>query len=550
MNRSMQSTVWRAGWVPAGLLLVLPHLLAAQGPEGQTLEIPTAIASSDAPGSGDLVQELGLVVEEDKLDLTLEQAIALALDRNLTLVVQRYQRSQAIRGIEQNRGAYDLNVEATGGTSENTSPQSSALQATGGAPLVTEGQQTNITLSQLTRLGGTAQIFFNNSRGASSDRTEFFNPSYRIDFDVQYNQPLLSGFGREVTERNLIVARTNAAISREDFQTQVETVIQQTSDGYWNLVESLEQLKVAEESLSLAEDLHRMNQIQVEVGTMAPLEVVTSEARVAARRQDIIRFRAQVEDNADALRRLANLDQLWDVQLAPVTDPEAVHVPIDLGEAVRTALEFRPDIRRRRLENETLELDARVARNLKKPRLDLSARFGYNALDGNLRDRDTGEILALGDYFNALDQITSTQFNGWQLGFTFAYPLQNRDARAQSAIADLAAEQGEVVLDDLELQILTEVRSAARAVRTAIDQIESAKVSRRLAERNLEAEQKRYENGLATTFQVLEIQEDLSEARRIEVSAVIQYRRAETAYFRAIGKLLEEVGVVLSDDLE
>jgi outer membrane protein TolC len=550
MNRSMQSTVWRAGWVPAGLLLVLPHLLAAQGPEGQTLEIPTAIASSDAPGSGDLVQELGLVVEEDKLDLTLEQAIALALDRNLTLVVQRYQRSQAIRGIEQNRGVYDFNVEATGGTSENTSPQSSALQATGGAPLVTEGQQTNITLSQLTRLGGTAQIFFNNSRGASSDRTEFFNPSYRIDFDVQYNQPLLSGFGREVTERNLIVARTNAAISREDFQTQVETVIQQTSDGYWNLVESLEQLKVAEESLSLAEDLHRMNQIQVEVGTMAPLEVVTSEARVAARRQDIIRFRAQVEDNADALRRLANLDQLWDVQLAPVTDPEAVHVPIDLGEAVRTALEFRPDVRRRRLENETLELDARVARNLKKPRLDLSARFGYNALDGNLRDRDTGEILALGDYFNALDQITSTQFNGWQLGFTFAYPLQNRDARAQSAIADLAAVQGEVVLDDLELQILTEVRSAARAVRTAIDQIESAKVSRRLAERNLEAEQKRYENGLATTFQVLEIQEDLSEARRIEVSAVIQYRRAETAYFRAIGKLLEEVGVVLSDDLE
>lgn len=549
MNRSMQSTVWRAGSVLAGFLLVLGHPLAAQGPEGQTLEIPTTIASTDT-GTGDLAQEIGLKVEDNQLALSLEQTIALALDRNLALVVQRYQRSQAIEGIEQNLGIYDFNVEATIGASENTSPQSSALQATGGAPLTREGQQANFTLSQITPLGGRAQLLFNNSRGASSDLTDLFNPSLGIDLDLQYNQPLLRNFGRQVTERNLVVARTNAAISREDFQTQVEVIVQQTSDGYWNLVESLEQLKVAEESLSLAEDLHKMNQIQVEVGTMAPLEVVTSEARVAARRQDIIRFRAQVEDNADVLRRLANLDQYWEVQLVPVTDPESAHVPIDLQEAVSTALERRPDIRRRRLENETLDLDAKVARNLKKPRLDVSARYGYNALEGSLRDRTTGEILAVGDYFDALEQITNFKFNGWQLGFTFAYPLQNREARAQSAIADLAQEQGEVRLDDLELQILTEVRSAARAVRTAVEQIESAKVSRRLAERNLEAEQKRYENGLATTFQVLEIQEDLSEARRIEVSAVIQYRRAETAYYRAIGKLLDEVGVVLSDDAE
>lgn len=552
MNRPMQSTVWRAGCVLVGLLLVLPHLLAAQGAEGQALEIPTTIASSAAPGSGDLTEELGLTVEENAMALTLEQAMALALDRNLTLVVQRYQRSQAIEGIEQNRGIYDLSFEAEAIASEGTAPTTSFLQETGGADLTSESQDLNFTLSQLTPMGGGAQFDLQNGRSATSNLLNSPNPSLDATATFAFRQPLLRDFGRKVTERNLIVARTNAAISREEFQTQVEAIIQQASDGYWNLVESIEQLTVAEESLNLAEDLHRMNQIQVEVGTMAPLEVVTSEARVAARRQDIIRLRAQVADNMDVLRRLANLDrgELWDVSIAPTTDPEVAHQPLDVAAAVETALRSRPDVRRRRLQNETLQLDAEVAHNRKRPQLNVTASYTLQATEGDARDRNTGAVTGRTDFGDAYDVIFNRDFDGWRIALNFAYPLQNRDAKARSVIADLANDQGDAQLRDLELQVLTEVRSAARAVQTAVEQIESSKVSRRLAERNLDAEQKRYENGLATTFQVLEIQEDLSEARRIEVSAVIQYRRAETAYFRAIGKLLDHVGVVLSDDME
>jgi outer membrane protein TolC len=292
-----------------------------------------------------------------------------------------------------------------------------------------------------------------------------------------------------------------------------------------------------------------MNKIQVEVGTMAPLETVQSEAGVATREEDIIRRQAAVEDSADALRRLVNLDrrELWDIGILPVTPPELDHRPIDLDEAIDVALENRPDVRRQRLLIKNIELEAKIANNQKKPRLDVLARYGLNAVDGDVSDPNTGVLLEGGGYSDALQQILNLDFDGWSVGLTFAYPLQNRAAKARSVRADLALEQVDLELRDLEQQVVAEVRQTARAVETAAKQIESAKVSSRLARENLNAEQKRYENGLSTSFQVLQIQEDLSQARSRQVSAVIAYRRALTAYERSVGKLLEANDVELDD---
>lgn len=553
MNPTYRSTVWRTGWLFGGLVLVLASAAAAD----ESIRIPTAVSGHmhEIPG-----EDLGLEVRDGAVNVSIDQAIGLALRQNLTIVVQRYQRSQAVATIEQNLGIYDINLAANGGIAEDTFPTTSALQATGGGALTRESQQLNLQAARLTPAGGTFQIDFNNSRVLTSDLNNTLNPSFSLDFDVTFSQPLARNFGRYVTEQNLIVARTNADISRENFRSLVESTIQQASDSYWDLVESLEQLAVAEESLELAKNLHRMNQIQVEVGTQAPLEVVTSEARVAARRQDIIRFRAQVEDDADDLRRLANLDRgtLWDVEIVPTTDPEIAHAPIDVEAAVKAALENRTDVQIRKLQLDNLELNARVARNQKRPAFNVAVTYGANAAEGDafvfIEDPDTGDRTRIPvgstDYIDGLDTISRVDFDGWNVRFNFSYPLGNRTAKAASVVADLAHDQGEYILRDLELQVLTFVRQAARAVETAAEQIESAKVSSNLQRRNLEAEEKRYENGLATSFQVLEVQEDLSEARSAEVSAIISYRRALVAFYLSIGKLLDEFNVVLADDVE
>ena len=391
-----------------------------------------------------------------------------------------------------------------------------------------------------------------NSRGTSSDENRLLNPLYRVDFDVGFLQPLLRGRGRNATERDIIVARNNTLTNRAQFRGEVESVIRQVSDTYWDLVEAKEQLKVSEESLELAKELHEMNRIQVEVGTLAPLEMVQSEVGVATREEEIIRRTQAVEDAEDVLRRLVNLAQgaLWATPITPVTDPAVEHQPIDVEKAVETAYAHRIDVRQQEIANATLRLDADVARNRKLPQLDLSAGYGFNALAGtnDFVNPDGVRILNVTSYDDALQSIVDGDFEGWRITLNFSMPLENRAAEARAAIAELAAERGEYQLRDLKDGVLLEVRRTARAVESAAKAIDSAKVSSKLARKNLEAEQKRYENGLSTSFRVLEIQEDLSEAQSREVTAIISYRKALTAYHLATGQLLDEHSVRLADE--
>ncbi len=534
--------------------IALPNLAAAQ-----SASLLLGTTPDEVPEKKTKAEEIGLRQDDGSIHFTLEQAITLALQRNLTLAVERYERSRSIVGILRNRSIYDLQLSSIVGTqSENTPPQSTLQEAD---LIVEDTNVANLTLTQLVPFGGTVQLDYRNSRFETTDLRLDPNPRFRIDLDFTVTQPLLRDFGRDVNERNLMVARTDVAISREDFQTRVEEILQQVIDGYWDLVEAREQLAVAEESLKLAEDLDRMNRIQVKVGTLAALEVVQSEAGVAARKESLITLSTQVDDAADVLRSLVNLEatDAWDAEIIPVTDPNTATRPeVDLEQAIETAYRNRPDMRRRRLQNETLELDTRIARHQKLPRLDLSATYGFNALDGDRFVFDAaGEVVVddmgvpirtPGGYSDALDQIAGADFDGWSLSVEVGYPIQNRDARALAVEADLAAEQGDLQLRQLELQVRADVRSAARALRAAAQRVEIAKISSQLALKSLEAEQKGYENGLSTSFEVLRIQEDLSEARSREVSAIVGYRRAEVAYHRAIGKLLDRCGVVLAGD--
>jgi outer membrane protein TolC len=297
-----------------------------------------------------------------------------------------------------------------------------------------------------------------------------------------------------------------------------------------------------------------MNQIRVDVGTLAPLELVQSEVGIATREEDIIRAGAAVEDAADSLRRLLNVDEgrLWELAIVPDTSPETERVAIDVAAAMAAARQERPDLESQRLAVRTKDIDAAYFRNQRRPQLDLSASYGYSGVGGAqlVRDPATGEVVRSlpGGYSDAVEQVTRVDFPTWSFGLTFSLPLQNRAARAQSTIADLELEEAKTALQDLEQLVLTEVRTAARAVDTAAKQIDSARVSSRLAEKNLDAERKRYENGMSTSFQVLQIQEDLSGARSREVSAVATYRRALVEYYRAIGRLLAENRVELVEE--
>ena len=534
-------------------LVVLPGLAPAARAQDPAVEPPPAAAAetgdkaiSTAPR--DEMPPSGIEAGPEAIPLALDEAVAVALQRNLGLLVERYERAQFRLRLDENLGIYDLNLEAAGFADEETSPSTGGL--TGADILTRERRNLNTTVEQLSPWGGIGGIAFNAFR--QEDNSIFTNPNplFLADFDVTYTQPLLRNFGRIATERGIKIAQLNSEISREVFEQQVALTLQQVENAYWNLVEARQQVEVARESLGLARELHQMNRVRVDVGTLAPLELVQSEVGIATREEQIILAEADVQRAEDELRRLMHLEQgeLWDKPIEPTTPAETERADIDLDAAIATALAERPELRNQRLRTDLLDLESRFFRNQMRPRLDLSARYGYNGIGGDFRNEETGAITP-GGFSDAVDQLSDRLFDGWRVDLLFGYPLQNRTARARKAIADLDLEQGRNELSELEENVIVEVRSAVRGVRTAAQQIESTRASRGLAERNLDAERKRYENGLSTSFQVLEITEDLTAARSREVAAIASYRRALAEYWRATGRLLEAEGVEFEDPM-
>jgi outer membrane protein TolC len=474
-------------------------------------------------------EPLTLSVQNGVIPLSLEQAIEIALQQNLGLIVQRYLRAQERLAITQELGIYDLNTNATLTTLSQENATLNQLEAAS-----FEVTSLDAGFEQLFPTGGNLTLGWENNRVEQAQFRE--TPvSYNSNLSFNFVQPLLRNFGRLVTESNILIARTNSQISREEFERQATLTVQEVVNAYWALAGAREQETVAQESLALARELHERNRIQVDVGTLPPLELVQSEATIAVRDEDIIRTQAVVGDRADDLRRLLNLPEgeLWTAPIEPTTPPEIEPVPVDVDQAILTAYAERPELRNQELAIENARINALVAQSLQRPQLNLVLDYGFDA-----------EAAAYSDAFN---QISGVDFTSWTIQLLFNYPIQNRTARARSAIANLALERGRIELDEQRTVISTEVRRAARGVDTAAKQIEASRISREFQEKNLDAERKRYENGMSTSFQITQIQEELTRARSREVESVINYRTALAEFYRTTGRLLDVEGVAIND---
>ena len=542
MTKNQRYKIGSSSCTLLGTLVIALTMLGTPVWAQESISLSTGI---DAP-----MKESGLTISNNELQLTIEEAVAIALERNLGLLVQRYERAQFDLQIDESRGIYDTTLGGNFSISEETSASATALD--GADVLTQESTSYNLEANQLTPWGGTGTAQFGTFKRESNSTFSSLNPSFTSGLDLKFSQPLLRNRGRDNTERGIRIARLNQEMNQEGFEQQVTSTIQQVINTYFALLEARQQVAVSKESKDLAVELHDMNQIRVEVGTLAPLELIQSEVGIATREEEIIRAEQSVGDAEDDLRTLLNLEEgnLWDVSIIPEAADDPVRVATDLEESIQKALESRPELASKRLELERLGIDVDFFKNQALPSLGATVTYGYNGLGGDLIQRaPDGTVLDVtpGGFGDSLDQIFDREYDGWRIELNFGMPIQNRTAKGRRTRAELDADQGRLELGELTQSIRTEVRKAVRAVGSAEKQIDSARASVRLAEKNLDAERKRYENGLSTSYQVLEIQEDLSEARRREVSAIATYRRALAAYYRSTGGLLEISGVEWSE---
>ncbi len=506
------------------LALLLLGLLAAGGP-ARAAEVRVNTQAVRPPA-----EPPALELKGGKVQLSVDQAVEIALRQNLDLVVQRYVRTQQRLSIVQSMGFYDLTTNAIVLDSSSTSPAVSQVNGT-----KNKTQSGQFSFAQVIPTGGNLSFGYSNAKSVNNSPLRSAATLFNNGFNLIYNQPLLQNFGRLATERGILVARNNSDVGRQEFNLQVTATIQKVENAYWNLVQAKDQLNVAEESLGLAKELHERNRIQVEVGTMAPLELVQSEAAIATREGTIIGAAAAVGNAEDALRRLLNVPSgtLWETPIEPTTRPETERIAISVDEAIKTAYDSRPELRTQDLQLALAKLNSEYFRNLLKPQLNLQVQYGYS-----------GAATAFTDAFN---QVTGLNFNTWQAELIFSYPIQNRSARAQSAIANLDVDRFKLLYESEKTVVATEVRTAARGVVTAAKQIDAARKSTEYQEKNLDAERKRYENGMSTSFNITQIQDQLTQARSIQVQAIVGYRTALAEYYRAIGKLPAQDGVTIDD---
>ncbi len=480
--------------------------------------------------------------QEKVIMLSLREAVAMALEGNLDIAVGRYNPDIRDAQLLSAKGVFDPTVRLEYFYSDEEIPQTTREGlATNAAKTETVRKDLSLTFEGKVPSGTEYELFFDREQSQFTQRDtpagDVRNPAeYNLDLTFRVTQPLLKDFGLDTNLADIRIARSEKYMSIEDFRKQTIDIIAEVEASYWNIVAAIENLKVTERSLELAESLLRENRIRLEVGAMAPLEVLQAETGVAQREEEVIVARSLVKDAEDNLKRLLNLPKdtdEWKVRLAPTDEPVLIDKEIDLRPQLELAFEKRPDYKRSLMQIETGMINEKFARNQLLPTVDLTGEYQFRAVDA--------------EFHQAFDDIERGTSPSWLLGVTAEYPLGNRTAKGDFTKARLQRIQSEVEADNLRLGIIVEVRRAIRGIETSLKLIEATRKGTELALESLKAERKKLEVGVSTSYDVLEFEEDLTDARRREIVARIGYRQALVNLAVATGVLLEEKNIVIDE---
>ncbi len=467
--------------------------------------------------------------EPQAIQLSLQDCILLVLENNLEIVVARFEPKIREAEIVGARAEFDPSVDF--GIDFDRSVTATAFRV----GMITQSfglDEKTLTMSAGVRskilTGSEVSVDVQAVRLETNSVFATLVPSYTTNVVLTVSQPLLQGFGPGFNLSNITLANNNRDISELDFQQSVAQTVADVQTTYWELVFSIENLKVAQTSLQRAKRFLRETRARVEVGVLAPVEILASEAEVAARQEAVIVAEGAVSDVEDRLTRLiipASRPELWELGIIPTDEPRFVPSPISLQESLGKAFDKRWDYRKAKIDLENRHIQVKVAKNSLLPRVDLRGSFGLNGLSGSSAIPGIASPVQ-GDYGESFHQMFTGDFYQLGAGLVVEYPLGNRLARSELTKRRLEVLQGLASLKNLEVGIEVEVRNAVRQVGIDVNRVRATRKARELAVEKLRAEEKKFEVGISTAFNVLEFQEDLAQAQRNELRAITDYNES------------------------
>jgi outer membrane protein len=511
--------------------------LAQQKPQEPSKEhvqalIAQAMQQSGQQPAGVPVAPLATQPTGPTVNLTEQEAVTRATDKNLTLISERITPQTWDYSMAATRANYQMNL--TSAVSNNSQVQITTDVFSGGSRVTTDTTAWSAGLAKnMWHGGGNYTVNWTNNRRDSDSQSSTFNPSFGTGLQAQFTQPLLRNFRIDATRAQILTNEVNQDIAEINLSAQVVTVLAQVRNAHWELVYARQAVEAAERSLDLASKLVADNRARVEIGTMAPIDIVQAQAEEASRRQQLVTAQATLRNNELALKRLivsGTDDELWRATIIPTDRPVVTAQPIDLENAVRTALSQRTDLTVTKKNLELTDISLRAQANQTLPDLRLVGTYNLAGQGGTQleRNRLTGDVVNTfpGGYSDALRAIGNWDAPTWTVGVQLAYPIGTSAQEANLARQRLLRRQTEVSLKATELQVATEVTGAALAVRNSLEAMQAATVSRELADQRLQAVQSKFDVGMSTNFEVVQAQRDLNDARNSELRQQLNYQRA------------------------
>ena len=481
--------------------------------------------------------------QDNKLALSLDECIKTALKNNLGLAVEILNPEIADASISLARERFLPQFSLRYFTQNTNVPSFSWIDAAG--EVTTEYKNYATQYQQNLPTGATLTASLYSYQNETNTKFQTINPRFGSTLQFDLSQPLLRDFGFRVNRREIIIAKNNLAKSNSQLNQALLDTVYSVEEAYWNLVYSIEDLRVKQQSLDLAKELLEKNRREVEVGTLAPIEILSAEAEVATREADILQAEALVNNNDEVLKTIINMGMDEDIRLMsinPVDQPANTRTEISLDGALKMAMDNRPDLETLRWDIKSKDVDFAFAKNQLLPFLSFDASYWSPGISGTqilyqnnnpLTDIVVGMIP--GDSSEALKDAMGFKYKNWSASLTLTLPMNTVFTRALYSQAKTNLEQSKLRLQNQEQQIFLEVSNGVRSVQTDYKRIQAYKVARELAEEKLEAEEKKLKVGLTTNYLVLQYQRDLANTRGAELRAIIDYNLSIARLNRTIG---------------
>jgi len=480
------------------------------------------------------------------VSLSADDAVTRALERNLDVQVQRLEPQLLDLQVAGLWSVYRPTLTSSLFTQSQTQLPSDQLAGGVGASanqITSDSTQWNGGVQQNLRWGGGQLLAnFNNTRLETSQSTALRNPAFTSNFQAQYTQPLMRNFRTDQTRSSLLITRLQQQITDLNLRSTLTITEASVRNAYWDLVFAIENVEAARRSLELSTKLVQDNRSRVEIGTMAPIDIVQAQAEEATRRQTFVTAEATRRTNELALKRLivgGTDDDLWNAVIEPTDRPSPVAEPLDLEGAVRNALANRADIAVAQRSLEQNQIAMTNLRNQTLPDLNLIANYNLQGRGGPVLVRQQGAIGGAvtstipGGYRDALRTLGNFAAPTWSVRLNFNYPIGQSQQEANYARARVQVSQTQAQVRQAELIIATEVTNAALTVQNSLEAVQASAVARELSEQRLAAAQSKFEVGMATNFEVVQAQRDLADARSTELRNILNYRKAQVDFERS-----------------